>query len=490
MSKKCILGSIIHSVQFGSVEVIKEGALIFNESGVIEALLDASLPSSKPIIAAIEPSNIINHSNKLIIPGFVDAHCHAPQYYFTGTGVDMDLMQWLETYTFPVEARFKDLEFASKVYEKSVKRHLKSGTTFASYYATIHKPAALALTEIIEKIGQRAFVGKVAMDRNSPEILIESTENSVDETEDFARQVLNHTTAGRDFLAKIDNEVSYDSTSEYANRPTLLNHISSPLVLPCITPRFVPTCTAESMSGLGKISHKYGLPVQSHLSESLNEIAFVKSLHPEATTYAGVYEVNGLLHKGAIMGHSIHCSDEELALLKRTDTAVVNCASSNFLLGSGIMDVRRFVEAGIRVGLGTDVAGGASASMLDCMRNTLSASRAMGFRSRQDGIPPSMNELDLVDGAATSPYKWLNTNEVFHLATQGGAEALGMGDVVGNFTVGKKLDCVVVDVNAEDSPIDTFGEENVYNLFEKFVYIGDDRNIAQVLVNGRVVAHN
>jgi guanine deaminase len=304
MSKKCILGSIIHSVQFGSVEVIKEGALIFNDLGVIEALLDASLPASKPILAAIDPSNVLDHSNKLIIPGFVDAHCHAPQYYFTGTGVDMDLMQWLETYTFPVEARFKDLEFARKVYEKSVKRHLKSGTTFASYYATIHKPAALALAEIIEKVGQRAFVGKVAMDRNSPEILVESTEDSVAETEDFARKVLAHTAVGQEFLDNIDSEVSgggYDASSAYVTRPTLLNQNNAPLVLPCITPRFVPTCTSESMSGLGQVSHKYGLPVQSHLSESLNEIAFVKSLHPEATTYAGVYETNGLLHRGAIM---------------------------------------------------------------------------------------------------------------------------------------------------------------------------------------------
>lgn len=173
MSKKCILGSFIHSLQLGNVEVIKEGALIFNDKGVIEALLDMSLPASKPIVAAIDPSHILNHSNKLIIPGFVDAHCHAPQYYFTGTGVDMDLMQWLETYTFPVESRFGDLDFARKVYEKSVKRHLQSGTTFASYFATIHKPAALVLSEILEQVGQRAFVGKVAMDRNSPASLVE-----------------------------------------------------------------------------------------------------------------------------------------------------------------------------------------------------------------------------------------------------------------------------------------------------------------------------
>lgn len=304
MSRSCILGSIVHSVQFGSVEIIKEGALIFNDSGVIEALLDMTLADSKPVLATVDPSNIVDHGSKLIIPGFVDAHCHAPQYYFTGTGVDMDLMQWLETFTFPVEARFKDLDFARMVYEKSVKRHLKSGTTFASYFATIHKPAALVLAEILQTVGQRAFVGKVAMDRNSPEILVESTEDSVSETEDFVRQVLTRTAVGQKFLDEVDAEVAggaYDSSADFTARPSLLGSKTAPLVLPCVTPRFVPTCTADSMKGLGGVSHKYGLPVQSHLSESLNEIAFVKSLHPEATTYAGVYEVNGLLHSGAIM---------------------------------------------------------------------------------------------------------------------------------------------------------------------------------------------
>ena len=304
MSKKCLLGSIVHSLQLGKLEIIKEGAVVFNDSGVIEALLDITKPESKPIIAEFDKSQIYDYGSKLIMPGFVDAHCHAPQYYFTGTGVDMDLMQWLETYTFPVESRFANVDFARVVYEKSVKRHLKSGTTFASYYATIHKPAALVLTEILNSVGQRAFVGKVAMDRNSPDILIESTEDSVAETEDFVRSVLTQTSTGQDFLNAIDTEVrkgEYDSAAAFTTRPTLLNDSNAPLVLPCITPRFVPTCTAESLNGLGKISHKYGMPVQSHLSESLNEIAFVKSLHPEANTYASVYEVNGLLHKGAIM---------------------------------------------------------------------------------------------------------------------------------------------------------------------------------------------
>lgn len=409
MSKKCIIGNLVHSLKMGTLEIIERGAIVFSSDGVIEKILDMNTPSCAAEVGSMDPGQVMDFTGKLIIPGFVDAHCHAPQYVFTGTGVDMDLMEWLQTYTFPVESRFQDLDFAKVAYGKAVKRHLKSGTTFASYYATIHKSAALVLAEIISEVGQRAFVGKVAMDRNSPDFYIEPTQASVADTEDFVRRVLGSTPVGQQFLDGVDAEGStYNSTDNFSARPSLLNRTDAPLVLPCVTPRFVPTCTPASLQGLGSISHRYGLPVQSHLSESLNEIAFVKSLHPEATTYAGVYHANGLLHFGTIMGHCIHCSEEELALLRDTHTSTINCASSNFLLGSGIMDVRRFLDAGVKVGLGTDVAGGASASMLDCIRNTISASRAMGFRQRADGIPPSMDKLDIADvgDAVKGPYRY------------------------------------------------------------------------------------
>ena len=321
------------------------------------------------------------------------------------------LMILWQTYTFPVESKFQDLDFAKFAYSKAVRRHLKSGTTFASYYATIHKDAALVLSDVIAEVGQRAFVGKVAMDRNSPDFYIESTTRSIADTEDFVRALLQRTPQGKAFVEQVDASLATEGVQPtdipFSDRPTLLNRRDAPLVLPCITPRFVPTCTPASLKGLGDLSHRYGLPVQSHLSESLNEIAFVKSLHPEATTYAGVYHANGLLHRGSIMGHCIHCSEEELQLLRDTQTSTINCASSNFLLGSGIMDVRRFLDAGVTVGLGTDVAGGASASMLDCMRNTISASRAMGFRSRADGVPPSMDKLELsnVGEEVKGPYR-------------------------------------------------------------------------------------
>jgi guanine deaminase len=400
--RKCLLGGIIHSLRLGHLETIENGAIIYDHvTGVIEQVLDLSTnSSSEEYLSKISPENILDYRGKIILPGFVDSHCHAPQYPFAGTGVDMDLMDWLKTYTFPVETKFQNQVFAKYAYEKSVQRHLKNGTTFAAYYATIHKEAAVILCDIIRQVGQRAFVGKVAMDRNSPADYIETTQQSISDTEDFIRSVLSQTSQGQQFLSQIDQEqetvapsVILSTPEAFVTRPTLLNTLTCPLVLPCVTPRFVPTCTTESLAGLGQLSLKYGLPVQSHLSESMNEINFVRSLHPESPTYSHIYYQHGLLHRSTLLGHCIHCSDLELQLLQATQTSAVHCASSNFLLGSGIMDVRRFLEAGISVGLGTDVAGGASTSMLDCIRNTISASRAMGMRKRGDAIPPPFCEL-------------------------------------------------------------------------------------------------
>ena len=283
--------------------------------------------------------------------------------------MDLPLLSWLETYTFPCESKFADLSFALNVYEKSIKRHLKSGTTFASYFATLHKESSKLLVDVINRVGQRAFVGKVSMDRNAPSFYIEDTDGGCREAEEFARYVLSMTPVGKQFLESIDtksNSLSSESPLSVASlnlgevecEKTLLNTLDTPLVMPVVTPRFVPTCTEDMMKFLGKISLRYGLPVQSHMSESMGEIEWVKSLHPEHGTYAEVYKACNLLHNKAYMAHCCHSSQEEIDVMKSTGAGVVHCASSNFNLGSGVMDVRRFIAEGIPVALGTDVAGG------------------------------------------------------------------------------------------------------------------------------------
>lgn len=483
-----LVGTLVHSVSFGTLELIINGA-ICHRNGIITDIFD--LDKQPDALNGVD--EVVDYKGKLIIPGFIDAHCHAPQYVFTGTGMDLPLLEWLNKYTFPTESKFKDEVFARYAYDKAVRRHLKSGTTFCAYYGTVHLEASKVLAEIVQSVGQRAFVGKVNMDRNSPDFYIEETIKGCDDAEAFVRYVLAMTPTGKKFLDATDQDTGATvetmqaagvlTSAGFEERPTLLNKVDSPLVLPILTPRFVPTCTAEMMNRLGFISYKYGLPVQSHLSESIAEIAWVKELHPDCATYADVYNSCNLLHSATIMGHACYSNDAERTLLHRKNATVVHCASSNFNLCSGVMDVRLFMADGIRVGLGTDVAGGHSASMLDCMRQSLVASRVVGFdqRGKDDAAKTVSIHKEVVE------YPPMSYMEMFHLATVGSAEALGMGDVVGNFKIGKALDCLVVDTDCKDSAIDIFDHEGAIEKFQKFLFLGDDRNIESIYVHGKKV---
>ncbi|MCQ2818989.1 MAG: guanine deaminase [archaeon] len=376
--------------------------------------------------------------NQMIIPGMIDTHLHAPQYVFAGCGLDLPLLQWLEKYTFPAESKFSDIEHARKVYEAIVKRTLDHGTTTASYFATIWMESSYLLAEICKKVGQRAFIGKVSMDRNSPDFYIEKKEDAF--------------TKAKEFVDKL-----YEKDS---------------LVQPIITPRFVPSCTPELMKNLGDLGkERKEVLIQSHLDENLGEIAWVKELHPEAKSYTHVYDEFGLLKEGTILAHCVHITDEELLLMKERKASIAHCPSSNFLLYSGIADVRHIMDIGVKVGLGTDVAGGSSPSIIDAMRNALTCSRANLFQKRKEG---KENE-----------YKPLTTVDAFSLATERGAEALNIGEKVGNFLKGKEFDAVMVDMTK--GQCDCFCEENPNDLLDKFVQRADDRNIIKVFVRGKLV---
>ncbi|TYZ60604.1 hypothetical protein PybrP1_004272 [[Pythium] brassicae (nom. inval.)] len=304
-----------------------------------------------------------------------------------------------ELYTFPSEAKFADVEYARAVYAKAVQRHLFNGTTTCSYFATVHLEASKALADIVGDLGQRGFVGKVNMDRNCTDALREATADSIEHT--------------REFVAYVQSK-------------------KNPLVTPVVTPRFVPSTSSELMAALGAISreHEPKLPVQSHLSENRAEISWVESLHPESESYAAVYDDHGLLHERSYMAH---CS------------AVIHCPNSNFSLSSGVLNVRRLLDEGVKVGLGTDVAGGYSTSMLDAVRQAVIASKM----------------------------------------------ALGLADTVGNFVAGKEFDALVVNPRAAGSPtddaLDLTEAQDVLRTFQKFLFLGDDRNIERIFVRGKQV---
>jgi len=357
-------------------------------------------------------------------------------------------LNWLEKYTFPRESDYQDTDYALHAYLRSVSRSLRCGTTTACYFATIHSNSSKILAECVEKIGQRAFIGKVSMDRNAPDYYKEnSAETAIQDARDFAMSIINK---------------------------------NNPLITPILTPRFVPTCSWELMTGLSSLAKELHLPIQSHLSENLKEIEWVKNLHPEAENYTDVYYKTGLLTSRTIMAHGIYLDENEINLLKLSGTGISHCPNSNFSIQSGVLNVRRLLQQGIKVGLGTDVAGGYSPSILDSIRNAIIASKVVAMspsiRLHQEG-----HEKDKED-----KYLPLSLPEVFYLATLGGAYLLGLGDRIGNFEIGKEFDALLIDCSVNDS-VPQFPHDNVKSMFEKFVYLGDDRNIVNVFVSGKQI---
>lgn len=369
---------------------------------------------------------------QFILPGFIDTHIHAPQYAYMGTGTDLPLMEWLDEYTFPVEQSFQDLNVAREGYSAVIQRALKEGITTAMYFATIHLEASQLFADLLDDFGQRGFVGMVSMDRNSPQGYQNSTAKSLQEAE------------------------------------TLIQYIQSKkstLVLPVLTPRFIPTCTAELLKGLGALAKEYNVHIQSHIAESHDEQAFVETLHPGKRD-SELFDQAGLLTSKTCMAHGVHLTNSELELFRSRGAAIAHCPLSNFFFANGVLPLAEILEKKIAIGLGTDVAGGYNISMLSAMRTTV-----LGHKARKiyESIDESLE---------------INYKTAFWLATTGGAEAIHLEDKIGSFEVGKCFDALLIDPT---SHIDLFPRDTMEDVFQKFINIGDSRSIRKVWVNGKQV---
>ncbi|KAG8231557.1 hypothetical protein J437_LFUL011735 [Ladona fulva] len=383
--------------------------------------------------------------SEFLMPGLVDTHIHACQYPNAGLGYDRPLLGWLEEYTFPLEAKYSDLKFAKKVYDSVVRKTLDCGTTTACYFSTIHTNGSMVLVESIIEQGQRALVGKVNMNTNHPDYYGETTESSLKETQNFIDLLLNK---------------------------------KNDLVKPVITPRFAITCDMKLMKELASLAKKYDIHIQTHISENIKEISFVKELFPDQESYGSVYDSAGLLTNKTILAHGVHLSDEEIKLLADRKSAISHCPLSNSHLKSGICNVRKLLQNGVKVGLGTDISGGCSPSIIQVMQGALASSVHLCFCCDEES-----KEL-----AYEGEYPLaLDYQEVFYLATLGGAEALAMEDKIGNFKVGKDFDALLVSMKDSSSPVDIHMPYETKELIQKFMYLGDDRNIKKVFVSGRLV---
>lgn len=418
--KAAFKGQIVHTPVFGEYCIIPDGYIVHEDGVVLGTYND--LPDEHRDAA------VTDCGNRMIIPGFVDMHLHAPQFANRGLGLDKELLPWLETYTFPEEAKYGDLDFAERAYRKFVKALWLNGTTRSIVFATLHREAAELLMALMDEAGLGGYVGKVNMDRNCPDFYIEPTEESLSETERFI----------------LETKERY------------------PLVKPIITPRFVPTCTAELMQGLGGLGRKYGVPVQSHLSENTGENAWVKALHPQIRDYASVYDVYGLFgQQKTVMAHCVHVSDEEIALMAKNQVYVAHSPHSNNNLASGIAPVRRMLEAGVPVGLASDVSGSHEIAMPRVMTAAAHVSKIKWLDTDKAEAP-------------------LNTQELLYMATKGGGSFFGK---VGSFEAGYSMDALVID----DTSLEDVNPRSIEERLQRYIYCGDDRNIQARYVEGKLL---
>lgn len=422
MADNCfaLKGEIAYSTLEKEINVLSQGYVVC-ENGKCAGVFD-KLPDKYIHIP------VSDYGNKLIIPGMTDLHVHAPQYTFRGIGMDLELLDWLNMHTFPEESKYSDLAYAKQAYEFFTEDLRRCFTTRAVVFATIHNEATIALMDMLEKSGMVTYVGKVNMDRNSvPRLTEESAEKSVENTVEWLESI-----GG-----------CYENT------------------YPILTPRFIPSCSDKLMKKLGELSSERNLRIQSHLSENPSEVAWVKELVPQADCYANAYEIFNTMGDSTcptIMAHCVYSDEREMEIMKNHGAYVAHCPDSNMNLSSGIAPIRKFLDAGINVGLGTDVAAGSSMNMLKTMLCTLQVSK-MYYR------------------LADSSLKALSFEEVFFLATLGGGSYFGK---VGSFLPGYEFDAVVID----DSLMASMRDMSIRERIERMVYNDSDVSIREKFVRG------
>ena len=373
------------------------------------------------------PGEVVNLSGKIITPGFIDTHLHAPQLEMIGS-YGGHLLEWLNRYTFPTERKFEDPEHARRVSRAFYEELLRNGTLTALIFSTVHATATDIFFEEAERRGFRGIIGKTMMDRNAPEYLLDrSPRQSYDES-----RALLEKWHGRGLL-------------RYA-----------------ITPRFAPTSTPEQLEYAGQLKREFpDAWVHTHISENQNEVRWVQELFPEAE-YADVYDRYGLLGEKTVLAHGVWLTAEELDLLARRGARVSHCPNSNLFLGSGLFPLHRVLGAGVIVGLGTDIGAGTTPSIFNAM--------ADAYKVQQ------------VQNVSLSPF------HLWYLATLGGARALSLDGETGSLEAGKSADFLVLDLQGTPLlALRTRRAESAEDLLAGLIFMGDDRAVERSVIGGRIV---
>jgi guanine deaminase len=442
-------GTLLHSPIPGQLEILQDAVISVAGDGRISTVWTPGTQGHQEALATARTEGTLVElgHNQYLLPGFVDLHIHAPQWPQMGKALHLPLNEWLQQCTFPLEARYADIVFARKSYESLVDNLLANGTTTATYFGTVHLEATKLLADIALEKGQRALVGKVAMD-------------NIDECPDFYRDAT--TAAGLEGTREL---IEYIQGKQNGNRP---------LVLPAVTPRFIPSCTDDMLDGLAKIAREYGCHVQTHCSESDWQHQYVINRH--GMNDAQSLDRLGLLTDKTVLAHSNLVDEADMATIKARQSAVAHCPLSNLYFSHAVFPLRRALDFGLKVGLGTDISGGPSPSILQNCRSAISVSRAL-----EDGVDPRLPAAD-----RGSPGSRIDFREAFWLATAGGAEALGLK--VGRFASGYEFDALLIDTDVDDSNLLVWKDlDSPDDILQKIIYNAGRRNIRRVWVQGRQV---
>jgi guanine deaminase len=374
-------GTVVNPKGLKSLGIARKHSVCVNASGRIEVVAASTSARREHVIAS--GADVIDANGKFVTPGLVDTHCHGPQYRNAGTGTDLPLLQWLGEST-----RFRP----------------RQSSAMSRLLATCTAKWCVAACATARR---RAATLPRFTPRPPVPLLISSRRRSAR----VCRQGLH----GPQLAPTYIEPSAARSLADTVRVVDYIEQLQCPTVHAVLTPRFVPTCSSELMHGLGALARERRVFVQSHISENVDEIKWVSSLHPDCPSTTPTSTTARLLNDRSVMAHAIYLSDEELALFRSTGASISHCPNSNFTICSGVLDVRRVLDAGVKVGLGTDVSGGYAPSMWDAIRMAIVAS-----------------SVHSVSGNRPAP---LGYAEAFYLATLGGARALALGDEIGSLEV-------------------------------------------------------
>jgi guanine deaminase len=446
-ANRAFLGNLLHAPTRGAIEYLPDALLVVNAAGTITAIHAHGSVEQGTVAASHRAAGtlVTIPQGNFLLPGLIDLHVHAPQWPQLGLALDLPLEEWLQKFTFPLEARFADVSFAAAAYESLVDALLANGTTTALYFASIHPAATQKLADICLRRSQRALIGRVAMD-------------NPDQCPDFYRDA--------------SAQAAEADTREFIRYVRAMQG-NDGLILPVITPRFIPSCTDDLLVRLGKLVQETGCHVQTHCSESDWADAFVLERCGVRDTTA--LERFGLLSRRTILAHGNFLSDADVATIIAHGAGVAHCPLSNVYFSDAVFPVRRMLQRGVHVGLGTDISGGASPSILENARHAVIASRML-----ESGVDTTQ-----VRAARQSPDSRIDAPTAFWLATAGGGIALDLP--IGLFREGYQFDAIVIDPHTPDSNLRLDPGAGPDEVLQKIVYHGARANIFETWVANRRV---